>query len=241
MKDDMQRYAVIPDKRPREIVLLKGQGCRWHRCAFCDYYLDGSPDAELDFALNKEVLSLVTGKYHTLEVINSGSFSDLDRQTMREILRVCVEKRITELHFECHWMDRFSIPEARASFGERGIALKIKTGVETFDPNLREKVLHKGIGETDPAKIAEPFDECCLLQGLAGQTKESMLRDIEIGLTHFDRVCVNLMNPNQSAISPDPDAVRIFLNEVLPVYQDNDRVDLLINNTDFGVGGSHEK
>ena len=41
----MVRYAVIEDKNPREIVLLRGLGCQWLRCAFCDYHTDGSSDA----------------------------------------------------------------------------------------------------------------------------------------------------------------------------------------------------
>lgn len=36
----MQRYSVISDKNPGEIVLLRGKGCRYKRCAFCDYHED---------------------------------------------------------------------------------------------------------------------------------------------------------------------------------------------------------
>ena len=59
---DMNRYSVIPDKRPREIVLLQGRGCFWRRCAFCDYYHDAQPDDDAAFALNSRVLSQVTGQ-----------------------------------------------------------------------------------------------------------------------------------------------------------------------------------
>ena len=40
--DDMIRYSVITEKNPREIVLLRGSGCVWKKCAFCDYHLDAS-------------------------------------------------------------------------------------------------------------------------------------------------------------------------------------------------------
>lgn len=33
---EMTRYSVIEDKNPREIVLLRGRGCAWKRCRFCD-------------------------------------------------------------------------------------------------------------------------------------------------------------------------------------------------------------
>ena len=103
--EQLQRYSVIREKNPREIVLLKGRGCQWRRCAFCDYYLDGSPDEEADFLVNREVLAQVTGETGCLEVINSGSFSDLDDRTMDEIASVCCAKHIRELHFEA-WASR---------------------------------------------------------------------------------------------------------------------------------------
>ena len=59
--------------------MLVGDGCKWRKCRFCDYHLDSSKDIEANFQLNKQVLSNVTGKFGELEVINSGSFVDLDK------------------------------------------------------------------------------------------------------------------------------------------------------------------
>lgn len=234
--EDMTRYAVIADKNPREIVLLRGTGCRWKRCAFCDYHFDSTPDERANYALNAAVLARVTGLYAHLEVINSGSFPDLDGDTMEEIARVCREKAIHTLHFECHWTHRGEIPALRERFAREGVTVKIKTGVETFDYGMRETVLHKGIGERDPAVIAAPFDECCLLFGLYGQTEQSMQRDLETGLRYFERVCVNLMTENTTQIKPDRSVLDVFLRTLYPVYRDHPRVDILTENTDFGVG-----
>ena len=71
------RYSVITEKNPREIVMLRGSGCRFLRCRFCDYHLDSSRDQVANDRINKEALSHVTGQYHSLEVINSGSFLEL--------------------------------------------------------------------------------------------------------------------------------------------------------------------
>lgn len=233
----MIRYSVIKEKNPREIVLLRGMGCAWRNCTFCDYHLDSSKNQEENFALNREVLQQVTGVYHHLEVINSGSFPELDAQTMEELLRVCREKQIFTLHFECHWLYRRQIPELRRKFAEVGTTVKIKTGVESFDYDYREGVLHKGIREREPQKIAEMFDECCLLFGLEGQTVESMKMDMEIGLRYFERVCVNIFVTNGTGVKPDPAAIQAFVSYVMPLYEQNDRVDILLQNTDFGVGG----
>ena len=239
----MIRYSVIEEKNPREIVLLRGRGCVWKKCAFCDYHLDASPDPAANLALNRTALACVTGRFHRLEAINSGSFPELDPETIEEVERVCREKEIRDLHIECHWLLRGRIPALRARFAELGVRLHVKTGIETFDAPFREQVLRKGIPETDPAVLAEPFDEVCLLFGLTGQTGESMRRDVETGLAHFERVCVNIMVENTTPVRPDPSVIRVFRREVMPLYQNNPRVDILLNNTDFGVGGeeSNEK
>lgn len=234
--DHMERYSVIHQKNPREIVLLRGRGCQWRRCRFCDYHLDFSPDEQANFRLNRRQLARVTGLYHRLEVINSGSFVDLDRQTMEEIEAVCRQKGIRTLHVECHWAHRQQIAPLKARFAAQGVEVKIKIGVETFDRLFRESYLDKGI-DASPAQIAACCDEVCLLQGLPGQTVQSMKGDIETGLAYFERVCVNIMQKNSKPIQPDPAVIRAFRRQVAPLYWEDPRVDILLNNTDFGVGG----
>ena len=231
------RYSVITEKNPREIVMLRGRGCAWRRCRFCDYHLDSSKDEAANFKLNQKELFKVTGVYHKLEVINSGSFVDLDEPTISLIEEVCLARHISEVHFECHWMHRESIPAFRKRFADKGITLKIKIGVETFDALFRESYLIKGIDTDDPAEIAADFDEVCLLFGLPGQSLASMESDIKTGLNFFERVCVNIMQKNRMPILPDPRVIAVFLKELYPKYQSNERVDILLENTDFGVGG----
>lgn len=77
----MERYNVIREKNPREIVLLKGFPCIWGKCAFCDYTDDNSRDEDEMLALNSRILSRVTGEKGVLEVINSGSCFELPEGT----------------------------------------------------------------------------------------------------------------------------------------------------------------
>lgn len=232
----MNRYSVITEKNPREIVLLRGRGCRYRRCSFCDYHDDASCDEHANLEVNTEALSHVTGEFSCLEVVNSGSFCELDGSTMRAIMAVCVAKNIRQIHFECHWLYRRHIPALRQSFAQVGTDVKMKIGVESFDAEYREKIMFKGIKETDPAKIAEGFNECCLLFGLPGQTAESMKNDIETGLRHFERVCVNIMVENSAPLQPSEEVRQVFIKEIYPYYKDETRVDILLHNTDFGVG-----
>ncbi len=230
----MQRYSTIAAKRPREIVLLRGSGCVYKRCPFCDYHLDSSPNEAENFSLNQGVLAQVTGQYGDLEVINSGSVFELDDATLDLIASTCRDRGIHTVHFESHYLYRDRIPALRERFSD--LDLKLKLGLETFDADFRENVLLKGIPDTDPAVIARHFDEANFLVGLPGQTLASMERDIELGLAYFERICVNVMCKNSTAMQPDPQVVTAFVRELYPRYNPDPRVDILVENTDFGVG-----
>ncbi len=232
----MNRYSIIENKNPREIVLLRGSGCKWKKCIYCDYHLDFCKDEEENFRLNSEVLQNVTGVYKKLEVINSGSFAELDKKTLDLTEKICLEKGIKTLYFESHYIYKNKSIQAKKYFAEKGITLKIKTGVETFDKEYREHYLNKGFGFAEVKEIAEFADEICLLFGINGQTEESMQRDIETGLENFERVCINIMNKNSTAVEPDTNVIKIFTDKIAPIYRDNDRVDILMDNLEFGIG-----
>ena len=234
LSSTMPRYSVITHKRPREIVLLRGSGCVYKRCTFCDYFHDASSNMTANARLNCDVLSCVTGTYGELEVINSGSVFELDTATLDRIAAICTTRAIDTIHFESHYLYRNRIPELRRRFA--GFDLKLKLGLETFDRDFRENVLRKGIPDTDPGIIARNFDEANLLVGLPGQTVASMERDIELGLVHFERICVNVMCANSAALQPDPCVVTAFMQELYPRYSPHTRIDILVENTDFGVG-----
>lgn len=230
----MERYSEITEKRKREIALLRGNGCAYKKCAFCDYHLDCLDDEEKNFELNKSVLDKITGKYCEVEIINSGSVFELDKQTLEYVKRICKDKGVKTIHFEAHYLYGDKIPALREEF--RDFTLKMKIGLETFDFDLREGVYKKGIPVREPEVIAKNFDEANFLFGLAGQSLDSMQRDIELGLKYFERICINIMCGNSTPVKPDGRVVDEFLQNLYPVYKDDPRVDILINNTDFGVG-----
>lgn len=230
----MDRYSIIKEKNPREIVLLRGKGCVYKKCTFCDYHTDSGKSDDENFTLNKSVLERVTGEYKNIEIINSGSVFELDRDTLQLIKSICKAKGITTIHFESHYLFDKHIPALRQKFGD--FTLKMKLGLETFDYNFRENILHKGISEEKPELISKNFDEANFLFGIKGQTAESMKQDIELGLKYFERICINIMCDNTTDIKPDQKVIKAFIDLLYPQYRDNDRIDILIHNTDFGVG-----
>lgn len=230
----MERYSKITVKNPREIVLLRGRGCAYEKCSFCDYHLDRSADSEENLKLNSQVLASVTGEFGDLEVINSGSVFELGEQVLELIRTSCRQKRISVIHFESHYMYRSKISKLREFF--LGFNLKMKLGLETFDYDLRENVLHKGIPDVSPEQISSCFDEANLLFGIDGQSVDSMRRDIRLGLDNFERLCVNIMCKNSTSIKPAREVIADFMREIYPEIRENKRIDILLNNTDFGVG-----
>ncbi|MDD8048749.1 MAG: radical SAM protein [Thomasclavelia sp.] len=232
----MNRYSIIENKNKREIVLLKGRGCCYKKCSFCDYHLDSSLNEQENYLLNKEVLLKVTGKYHKLEVINSGSIFELDDNTLNLIFKVLKDKGIKELIFEAYLSYSKRVMEFKKECLKRGIKAIPKIGIETFDDKYREEVLNKGYGILNIEEVSSIFNECNLLFGLDNQTKESILNDINLGLKYFDRICINIMTKNTTKIKPNKEVIKMFIKDIYPLYKDNERVDILLENVDFGVG-----
>lgn len=230
----MERYNIIKEKNPREIVLLRGRGCIYKKCSFCDYHLDKCDSDEENYKLNKRVLQRVTGEFGNIEIINSGSVFELDEKTIELIKKVCSEKNISLIHFESHYLYNDRIPELRQNFSQ--FELKMKLGLESFDYDFREKILKKGIKECSPKIISRNFDEANFLFGISDQTVSSMEKDIELGLKYFERICINIMCKNSTEIQPDEAVIKAFAEKIHPEYINDSRVDILFNNTDFGVG-----
>lgn len=227
----MKRYAIIDTKLQREFVLLQGTGCRWGRCTFCDYHTDTSATP---YAVNSEVLQRVTGIYGTLDVINSGSGIELDKDTIALLQEVVREKHIGTLWFEMHYMYRHRLAEFAALFAPARV--KFRCGIESFDGEQRlawNKGIAKGVTARD---VARYFDGVCLLCCTEGDSRERILSDIATATRHFEYVSVNVFNNNSCNIQQDKELARWFEQEVSPTLADNPKVEVLISNTDLGVG-----
>ncbi len=228
----MERYNRITNKNQREIVLLKARPCAWGKCRFCDYIEDNSRDIDAMVALNREVLSRVTGEFGVLEVIDSASCFELPQQTLEDVRQVIREKKIKKLFLESHWIYRNRLDEMRRFFG---IPIVFKIGVETFDHDFREGYLNKHADFKSPEEVAALFDSPCLMVGIKGQTKEMIRRDIQLLKEHFALGTVNVYTNNTTDVVQDPELVRWFREEF--AYLDEDpSVEVLYENTDFGVG-----
>ncbi len=231
MKEIQSRYAKITRKFPREFILLQGTGCFWKKCRFCDYFEDVSKDP---FAINKPIIEKLTGEFGVVEIINSGSAMELDPKTLDLIIKKADELSIKEIWFEVHWAYRNKLDEFAKKFKNQEV--KFRTGIETFNTELRNS-WNKGIPEniTTP-EIAKYFSSINLLVGVEGQTLEDIKKDIKIAEKFFERYMVNVFVENDSEIKPDFELINKFLSEIYPIIKDESKVEISINNTDLGVG-----
>ena len=227
----MERYAIIHTVMPREFVLLQGQGCRWKQCTFCDYHTDVSADP---LAVNSEVLGCVTGVYGVLDIINSGSAMELDEQTIADIKRVVKEKHIHTLWFEAHYMYRNQLAKFAEQF--EGVEVKFRCGVESFDGSLRQQ-WNKGIAVSVTAQdVAKYFQGVCLLCCTQGDSKERILKDIALAEQYFEYASVNVFCENSTSLKRDNALAKWFVEEVYPNLKDSNKIEVLVENTDLGVG-----
>ena len=227
----MLRYSLIEKGMKREFLLLQGTGCRWRKCTFCDYHTDVSEDP---YAVNKDVLSLVSGRYGVLDIINSGSCIEFDKNTIALIQKTAAKKNIRTLWFEAHWMYRKHLKDFASLFP--GVDVKFRVGVESFNGKLRKR-WKKGIPESVGAEeIASYFNGCCLLVGVKGETKQDILDDIFLADKYFEYFSVNLFCPNSTREETDEELSYFVKTEIRKKLESNSKAELLIENTDLGVG-----
>ena len=227
----MKRYAIIEEKFPREFVLLQGTGCRWGKCTFCDYHTDKS---RLPYEVNREVLSQVTGVHGTLDIINSGSGIELDNDTIQLIQKIVQEKEIKTLWFEMHYMYRYRLQEFASQFAPAQV--KFRCGIESFDGKQRES-WNKGISTQVTAQdVAAYFDGICLLCCTEGDSRERILHDIATARELFEYASVNIFNNNSTAVKQDKGLAEWFEKEIYPTLIADKHIEVLLNNTDLGVG-----
>jgi hypothetical protein len=176
----------------------------------------------------------VQGVYGVLDVINSGSAMELDEQTLGTIKEVVKEKKIHALWLEAHYMYKNQLAKFAEQFD--GVEVKFRCGVESFDGSLRER-WKKGIAASVTVEeVAQYFQGVCLLCCTERDSKERILRDIALAERYFEYASVNVFCENATTVKRDEELVKWFVTEVYSKLKKSNKIEILINNTDLGVG-----
>ena len=70
---------------------------------------------------------------------------------------------------------------------------------------------------------------------IKGQTKEMILRDIELAKEYFDEIALSVFVNNDTKVERDEELVKWFLTEIYPELNKNQNIEILVDNKDFGV------
>lgn len=228
---DLIRYQVDNSgSLPRENVLLVSLGCSWGKCSFCDYQDDKSQSVLLCDKTNREVLDQVRGSeigITTLEVTCSASYTELTFTTLNYIRDVCLKKGLTTVILEGHYLYRETNHYFMDFFGEKGINVIFRCGVETFDEYFREEILHKGLPGVSPEDISKYFQWINLMFGMEGQTFEQLQKDISIGIQNFERVNLSIYTSVKNGPERDSDAIdKLYGSDFYNNILDNPKIDI---------------
>jgi hypothetical protein len=114
--------------------------------------------------------------------------------------------------------------------------VKFRCGVETFSPTLRNH-WKKGIpSEVTAEDVAKYFQGVCLLCCTEGESRERILSDIALARKNFEYFSVNVFCNNSTPVRQDKDLAQWFDTEVYPQIKEEPKIEVLMENTDLGVG-----
>lgn len=229
----MQRYNKIREKNPREILLLKALPCVFGKCSFCNYILDNSTDLDEINHTNNQIIEKIDGEFGVVEVINSGSVFELPESSLEAVRKKVDACKVKTLYFEVYYGYHKRLHKMREYFANQEIRYCI--GVETFDDEFRKRVYKKPFVIQDIVDFAEKFYVCNLLICVEGQTREHILKDIEIAQKHFREIVINVFVNNTTPIKRDESLVEWFIKDIYPELQKQKNIEILIDNKDFGV------
>lgn len=230
---ELVRYALYTGNLPREVVLLKGLPCVWSRCTFCDYIDDNTTDEGAIQRVADTVLAKVTGEFGRLQVINSGSIQELPLAVREQIRDLLAARGIREFWTESYWSYRKDYAATRAFFG---VPTYLFLGVETFDDDLRNRVLNKAMHWQSPDEVAAATDAICLMIGFRGQTPDLIRRDIDLLLTNFKYGFINMFSENRLSAGLMDEGIKDWFRTEYGWLEKEPNLTVLWENTGLGVG-----
>ena len=159
---------------------------------------------------------------------------ELDSRTIDMIKEIVLTKGIGTIWFEAHYMYRHRLADFAKQFAPA--VVKFRCGVESFDPRLRSN-WKKGIPSFVTAgDIAKYFKGVCLLCCTVGDTRERIISDIAVAKRYFEYFSLNLFCNNTTDVKRDDELAAWFMNELYPSLKNDNQVEVLVENSDLGVG-----
>lgn len=148
----------VSDKLGRRlVVILKGFPCVWGRCSFCPFYLEQTRDIRDLINTNRVIidraLEITSAEdYKRIAVFNGGSFYELPYDTI-EKLQDLAKGRIFEIESRSEYITLRGVKGLLKYYEPEKLVIRI--GFEVWDEEIREKLLRKGMPNSELYRIAE--------------------------------------------------------------------------------------
>ncbi len=139
----------------RLVVILKGFPCAWGKCSFCPFALEQTTDTRDLITTNRRIindaLKIVREEgYSRIAVFNGSSFHELPYDTV-ERLRELAKSRVFEIESRSEYVTLDSIRALLSYYEPEKLIIRI--GFEVYDEKIREKLLIKGMPNTELHRI----------------------------------------------------------------------------------------
>ena len=96
-------------------------------------------------------------------------------------------------------------------------------------------IASKEVLELASKKIKKEYKMGLFMICIKGQTKEMILRDIELAQEYFDEIALSVFVNNDTKVERDEELVKWFLTEIYPELNKKKNIEILVDNKDFGV------
>lgn len=159
MRDNKAMIGVFAEHDKlgkRLIIVLKGLPCSWNRCVFCPFALEQGSlpqvlkvDKEL---VEKAVKILEKEDYDRITIFNGGSFYELPLDVVLKLSRI-TRGRIVDIETRPEFIDYNVVVGTLKLLKPKHLVIRI--GFEVIDEDVRNKVLNKGIPQSEIHRIAE--------------------------------------------------------------------------------------
>lgn len=139
----------------RLVVILKGFPCAWGKCSFCPFALEQTTDTRDVITTNRRIindaLKIVREEgYRRIAVFNGSSFHELPYDTV-ERLRDLARSRVFEIESRSEYVTLDSIKALLSYYEPEKLIIRI--GFEVYDEIIREKLLIKGMPNSELHRI----------------------------------------------------------------------------------------
>ncbi len=136
--------------------MLKGLPCSWNKCSFCPFVLEQGSLPEV-LSVDKKIIEnakkMLRGEhYERITIFNGGSFYELPYDIVLELIGV-TKNMIVDIESRPEFIDYTRLVETKKALKANKLVVRI--GFEVYDESIRNKILRKGIPQSELYRISE--------------------------------------------------------------------------------------